>query len=133
MVKIKTFISRFLASEILPLLVLLLYMIPLFKSGRFIILMITFFLLALYLSFLNFILAILLYFVKISRIPILITVIGFLCLIIYLYYNKVYLGNDVSSAFNKKTLLGKNIDEVIILLCLIINQLLVKLYYLVWR
>lgn len=133
MVKIKIFISRFLASEILPLLVLLLYMIPLFKSGRFILLMITFFLLALYLSFLNFILAILLYYVKISRIPILIAIIGFLCFTIYLYYNKVYLGNDVSSTFHKKTLLGKNIDEVIILLSLIINQLLVKLYCLIYR
>jgi hypothetical protein len=133
MVKIKTFISRFLASEALPLLVLFIYMIPLFKSRRFIILMIIFLLFSFYLSILNFILAILFYYIKISRMLTLTTIIGFTCITFYLYYNKIYFANDLSFAFSKKSFIGQNLDEILIFLCLIINQLMVKLYFIIWR
>lgn len=132
MIKTKTFLIRFLVSEVLPMLVLLFYLTNLLKDGKIFMFMAAFFILSLYISFINFILAVLLFNIKISRIWVLLTLIAFLFLIIYLYYNKLYLADNLASSLSKNSLIGRNIDELLIFMFLIINQLLVKLYYIIW-
>jgi hypothetical protein len=120
MIKTKTFINRFLISEILPILVLFIYMFTLVLDRRIFLLMIVFFLMSLYLSAVNFILTVFLF-----------IVIG---ITMHSYYSKIHLDNaDVLIyTHNKKSFLGQNIDETLIFLGLIINQLLVNLYLIIW-
>jgi hypothetical protein len=133
MVKTKNFIFLFLVSEALLMLILLIYMNTLFQSGRILMCMVAFFLLSLYLSIVNFILAILISYIRISKISILIAIIVFLCISFWLYYNKVYCENDLYAVFSKNSFIGRNMDEIMILVCLIINQLLVKFCFIIWR
>jgi hypothetical protein len=134
MIKTKTFINRFLISEILPILVLFIYMFTLVLDRRIFLLMIVFFLMSLYLSAVNFILTVLFYFIKLKKLGSLIFLFIVIGITMHSYYSKIHLDNaDVLIyTHNKKSFLGQNIDETLIFLGLIINQLLVNLYLIIW-
>jgi hypothetical protein len=104
MLKSRNFLERYIVSELVPLLVFLLYVFSVMDSSRILMIVIVFFMGSIYISILNLVLTLLFYFLKICPLPNIIIIITVLCIAAYLYYGKIYLGNDLSSAFSRKKL-----------------------------
>jgi hypothetical protein len=135
MIKTKAFLNRFLIAEILPIAILVLYMFTLIMNRRIFLIMIVFFLLSLYLSAVNFILTALFYFIKLQKPILVIFLIIFTVIAMHSYYSKIYSGTTEAIFYthNKRSFLGQYIDETLIFLGLIMNQLVVSLYFIIWR
>lgn len=135
MIKTKNLLKRFLIAEILPIGTLFIYMFTLVMNRRIFLIMIVFFLLSLYLSAVNFILTILFYFIKLQKLGSLILLLLVMGIAMHSYYSKIHFGDNevLFYTHNEESYLGQNIDETLIFLCLIINQLLVNLYFIIWK
>lgn len=86
-----------------------------------------------FISILNLFLTFVFYFLNknITKMISVITIFIFSCLAIYLSYNRNYY-ESLSLDKYPNSFLRDNIGGVLIFLCLLINQLLVKFYYIIW-
>lgn len=137
MEKIKEIFKHFCVSEI-PLIIIFTYLIVFIKQpGELFVLFMIIYLVQF--SIYNLILTILFYFFnkKISKKTSLIFIVSFSGLLIYLFCQKKYYEGLSIDYYNyhKKYIISfliTHIGQVMMWLCLIMNQLSVKFYYIIW-
>jgi hypothetical protein len=134
MEKIITFLSRFLVSEIGSIFFLLIYLFTLMKNNKIDILFIIFFFILFFVSIVNVILSLVFHFMNISIKSSLIAFLVTIIITVFLFYSKMHYENYVDRyrLISERSFIGRNIKEILIFLCLIINQFLVDFYYLCW-
>lgn len=133
MEKIKYILKHFLVLEIIPIVILLVLFVPSLTKGQDFALFL-FVLLIIYVSISNLIISTIFSFITISKILSVSAIILFLCIICFLFYLDSHYKNyvDIARPFSEHSFIGHNIWEILIFLCLLINQLLVKFYDLIW-
>ena len=133
MEKIKYILKHFLVLEIIPIVILLMFFVPLLIKGQDFALFL-FVLLIIYVSISNLIISTIFSFITISKVLSVSGIILFLCIICFLFYLDSHYKNYVDRArpFSEHSFIGRNIWEILIFLCLIINELLMNFYYIIW-